>query len=64
MYIPTIKPNRPIALPKISTIRIFTNNVEFAASASAAPEPEINDIKDIKLLSLKKLIRLKFKTYM
>ena len=60
MYIPTIKPNRPIALPKISTIRIFTNNVEFAASASAAPEPEINDIK---LLSLKKLIRLKFKMY-
>jgi hypothetical protein len=53
MYIPTIKPNRPIALPKISTIRIFTNNAELAASARAAPEPEINDTKYIKIINLK-----------
>uniref|UniRef100_A0A1B0A8P1 Uncharacterized protein n=1 Tax=Glossina pallidipes TaxID=7398 RepID=A0A1B0A8P1_GLOPL len=36
---PTIKPKRPIAEPKISTIKIFTNKTEFAASAKAAPEP-------------------------
>uniref|UniRef100_A0A1B0BL69 Uncharacterized protein n=1 Tax=Glossina palpalis gambiensis TaxID=67801 RepID=A0A1B0BL69_9MUSC len=36
---PTIKPKRPIAEPKISTIKIFTNKIEFAASARAAPEP-------------------------
>jgi hypothetical protein len=53
MYIPTIKPNRPIALPKISTIRIFTNNAELAASASAAPEPEMNDTKDINIIHSK-----------
>lgn len=28
-----------MALPKISMIRILTNNAEFAASAIAAPDP-------------------------
>lgn len=32
-------PKRPIALPKISTIRILTKSAEFCASARAAPEP-------------------------
>lgn len=36
---PTIKPNKPMALPKISMIKILTNSAEFAASAIAAPEP-------------------------
>ena len=39
--IPTITPNKPMALPKISTIRIFTNNAAFWASAKAAPLPII-----------------------
>ena len=34
-----INPKSPIALPKISTIKILTNNVESAASANAAPDP-------------------------
>lgn len=34
-----MSPNNPIALPKISTIKIFTNNAGFAASAKAAPDP-------------------------
>lgn len=38
---PTITPNKPIALPKISTIKIFTNNAAFCASAKAAPLPII-----------------------
>lgn len=38
---PIIIPKRPIALAKISTIRIFTNNAGFAASAKAAPDPII-----------------------
>lgn len=38
---PTIKPNRPIAEPKISTMRILTNSAELAASARAAPDPTI-----------------------
>lgn len=38
---PTISPKRPIADPKISTIRTLTNNAELAASASAAPDPTI-----------------------
>jgi hypothetical protein len=29
MMMPTITPNSPSALPKISTTRIFTNSVEF-----------------------------------
>ena len=36
-----IIPKRPIALAKISIIKILTNNAGFAASASAAPEPTI-----------------------
>jgi hypothetical protein len=39
--IDTMTPNKPIALPNISTIRILTNNDEFCASANAAPEPTI-----------------------
>jgi hypothetical protein len=35
MMMPTITPNSPRALPKISTTRIFTNSVEFWASDSA-----------------------------
>jgi hypothetical protein len=35
MMMPTITPNSPRALPKISTTRILTNNVEFWASDSA-----------------------------
>lgn len=35
----TITPNKPIAEPKISTIRILTKRVGLAASARAAPEP-------------------------
>jgi len=35
----TMTPNRPIALPKISTIRILTNRAGSCASASAAPDP-------------------------
>ena len=34
-----IIPKRPIALAKISIIRILTNKAGFAASAKAAPEP-------------------------
>lgn len=41
IYIPTIKPNKPIADPKISTIKILTNNDELAASEIAAPDPTI-----------------------
>lgn len=35
----TITPNSPIALPKISTIRILTKRLPFWASARAAPLP-------------------------
>lgn len=45
IYTPTISPNKPIALPKISTINILTNNDEFAASAKAAPDPTIPTAK-------------------
>lgn len=34
-----MSPNNPMALPKISTINILTNNAELAASARAAPDP-------------------------
>lgn len=37
----TIIPKRPIALPKISMIRILTKRAEFWASANAAPDPTI-----------------------
>ena len=37
--IATITPNKPMAEPKISMMRIFTNSELFAASAKAAPEP-------------------------
>ena len=37
--IPTITPNRPRALPKISIIRILTNVDGVWASARAQPEP-------------------------
>lgn len=37
--IATMTPNRPMALPKISTIRIFTKRLAFWASAKAAPLP-------------------------
>jgi len=37
----TMTPNRPIALPKISTIRILTNRAGSWASARAAPDPTI-----------------------
>lgn len=47
---PTIKPKSPMAEPKISMMRILTNNDEFAASANAAPEPTIpTDIPQNKL---------------
>ena len=36
---PIMTPNRPSALPKISTIKIFTNVEGVCASASAQPEP-------------------------
>lgn len=50
MYIPTIKPNSPIALPKISIISILTKSEEFAASDNAAPDPVgNNNIKNISL---------------
>ena len=35
MMIPTMTPNNPNALPKISITRILTNRVEFWASESA-----------------------------
>ena len=35
-----ISPQSPMALQKISTIKIFTNKDLFAASANAAPDPE------------------------
>ena len=35
----TMTPNNPSALPKISITKIFTNNVGFAASASAHELP-------------------------
>ena len=38
-----------MALPKISTMRILTNNAEFAASASAAPDPKITHKKRLQL---------------
>jgi len=41
MIMPTITPNNPSALPKISIIRILTKSVPFCASASAHPEPVI-----------------------
>ena len=34
-----IRPKRPIALPKISTMRIFTKSAGLAASDRAAPDP-------------------------
>ena len=37
--IPTITPNKPRALPKISIIRIFTNVEGVCASAKAHPDP-------------------------
>jgi hypothetical protein len=39
IIIPIITPNNPKALAKISTTNIFTNNVELAASDSAALLP-------------------------
>lgn len=48
----TISPNKPIALAKISTIRIFTKSTGLAASAKAAPEPTIpTAIPQTKLLN-------------
>jgi hypothetical protein len=41
-------PNRPMALPKISMIRILTKSEELAASATAAPEPTYNSLQDYK----------------
>lgn len=38
---PTMRPKRPMALPKISMIKIFTKSEGLAASARAAPEPTI-----------------------
>ena len=38
---PTIIPNKPSALPKISIINIFTNVSGVCASAIAHPEPVI-----------------------
>jgi hypothetical protein len=37
--IPTITPNKPRALPKISMMRILTNVEGVCASARAAPDP-------------------------
>jgi hypothetical protein len=37
--IPTMTPNRPRALPKISIIRILTNVEGVCESANAAPDP-------------------------
>ena len=34
-----MSPNRPMALPKISTMRILTNKTGLAASERAAPDP-------------------------
>lgn len=39
MIRPTISPNNPRALAKISITNILTNNEALAASANAAPEP-------------------------
>ncbi len=39
--IPTITPNNPRALPKISTTKILTNDYGFCASAIAHPLPDI-----------------------
>ena len=41
IIIPTMTPNNPRALPKISIIKILTNKVLFYASAKAAAEPTI-----------------------
>ena len=46
-----MSPKRPMALPKISTMRILTKRAGFAASERAAPEPtcrssEHEDIRD------------------
>ena len=38
--IPTMTPNKPKALPKISTTNIFTNESGFWASAIAHPDPD------------------------
>ena len=35
-----INPKRPMALPKISMIKILTNREGLAASARAAPDPK------------------------
>ena len=37
-----IKPKRPMALPKISTMRILTKSAGLAASERAAPDPTWN----------------------
>ena len=37
--IPMISPKRPMALPKISMIKILTKSEGLAASARAAPDP-------------------------
>ncbi len=39
--IATIRPNNPITLANISTIKILTNKLGFWASARAAPDPTI-----------------------
>ena len=44
-----MRPKRPMALPKISMMRILTNSAGLAASARAAPEPEISEVKNIHL---------------
>lgn len=41
MMMPTITPNSPSALPKISTTRILTKSEEFCASESAQLLPTI-----------------------
>merc|ERR1719399_2244357 len=40
MMIPTMTPKRPRALPKISTINIFTKSSGFCASPRAQPLPD------------------------
>lgn len=45
IIIATIRPNNPMALAKISTIRILTKSAGFAASARAAPDPTMPTAK-------------------
>jgi hypothetical protein len=53
-------PNSPMALPKISMMRILTKREELAASATAAPDPTCNKFSGLQTSVVEPLLFLRF----